>query len=191
MNRHRAGGLCLAGLMALAMPAKSAEREAFDPTASTAGITVDLRVAGKVDGAFHRIEGELEPASGGRWRVQVRIDSRELTLDGPDWMLRSTRSAKFLDVENHPRIVFVSRPFDRALLRTGGELGGELELRGRSRTVAFRLDPSACEDPGRGCPIRVAGRISRRGFGMTSQRLWLRDDVDFDFRVRLRDPAPR
>jgi polyisoprenoid-binding protein YceI len=189
MNRQRAGGLCLAGLMALAMPAKSAEREPFDPTASSAGITVDLRVAGKVEGAFRRIEGELEPASGKRWRVQVRIETSELTLDGPDWMLRSTRSPKFLDVDNHPRIVFVSAPFDRALLRTGGELAGELELRGRSRKVAFRLDPSTCDAPGRGCAIRVAGSISRRDFGMASQRLWLRDAVGFDFRVRLSEVA--
>lgn len=189
MNRHRAGGLCLAGLMALAMPAKSAEREPFDPTASSAGITVDLRVAGKVEGAFQRIEGELEPASDDRWRVQVRIETNQLTLDGPAWMLRSTRSEKFLDVKNHPRIVFVSRPFDRGLLRSGGELAGELELRGQSRTVAFRLDPATCADPGRGCPIRVAGSISRRAFGMESQRLWLRDEVGFDFQVHLRDPA--
>jgi polyisoprenoid-binding protein YceI len=185
MKRHRAGGLCLAGLMALAMPAKSVEREPFDPARSTAGITVDLRVAGEVDGRFGRIEGELEPAEGGLWRVQVRVDARELVLDGPGWMQRSTRSPRFLDVERHPRIIFVSLPFKRALLHDGGALAGDLDLRGRQKRVAFRLEPAACDQPGRDCPIRVRGSVSRREFGMTAQRLWLRDEVGFDFGVRL------
>jgi polyisoprenoid-binding protein YceI len=189
MNRSRAGGLCLAGLMALAMPVKSAEREPFDPDASAAGITVDLRVAGKVDGRFGTIEGELQPVDDERWQVQVRIDARDLTLDGPAWMLRSTRSSRFLDVERHPQIVFVSLPFKRALLSSGGELAGDLELRGKRKRVAFRIEKAECAAPGRDCPIHVRGSVSRRGFGMTAQRLWLRDAVGFDFRVRLRDPS--
>ena len=184
---NRAGGLCLAGLLALAMPARSADTEPFDPKASDAGITVDLRVAGKVDGRFGKLAGELRPADGDRWQVVARIDARTLVLDGPAWMQRSTRSAKFLDVEKHPRIDFESTPFARDLLRTGGELAGDLTLRGRSGRVAFRVEPADCDQPGRDCPIRVRGTVSRKAFGMTSQRLWLRDAVGFDFHVRLRD----
>lgn len=188
----RTGGLCLAGLLALAMPARSADIEPFDPKASEAGITVDLRVAGKVDGTFGTIAGELQPADSDRWQVVVRIDSRSLAIDGPGWMQRSTRSAKFLDVEKYPRIDFTSVPFDRGLLRSGGELAGDLTLRGRTGRVAFRIEPAACDDPGRGCPIHVRGTVSRRAFGMTAQRFWLRDAVGFDFHVRLRDDrAPR
>lgn len=191
MNRHRAGGLCLAGLMALAMPVKSVVREPFDPAASKAGITVELRVAGNVDGRFRRIEGELEPVAGNLWQVQVRVDVRELKLDGPAWMQRSTRSPRFLDVERYPEIRFVSLPFDRKLLRSGGKLAGDLDLRGRHKRVTFRLEPADCDDPGRGCPIRVRGTVSRREFGMTAYRLWLRDEVGFEFGVRLRAQAAR
>jgi polyisoprenoid-binding protein YceI len=188
---NRAGGLCLAGLMALAMPARSADTEPFDPAASHADITVDLRGAGRVGGRFGKIAGELRPADGERWRVHARIDARSLKLDGPGWMQRSMRSPKFLDVENHPRIDFESVAFERALLRTGGELAGDLTLRGRTRHVRFRIEPAACDDPGRGCPIQVRGSVSRRAFGMVSQRVWLRDAVGFDFDVGLRDhPAP-
>jgi len=186
-----AGGLCLAGLMALAMPARSADTEPFDPAASDAGIAVVLRVAGRVDGRFGKIDGELRPADGERWRVHARIDARSLVLAGPAWMQRSMRSPKFLDVENHPRIDFESVSFDRALLRTGGALAGDLTLRGRTARVAFRIEPATCDDPGHGCPIRVRGTVSRKAFGMGAQRLWLRDAVDFDFDVGLRDhPAP-
>ena len=56
--------------------------------------------------------------------------------------------------------------------------------------VAFRLEPAECDAPGRGCPIRVRGTVSRRQFGMVAQRLWLRDEVGFDFQVRLQAEAP-
>lgn len=187
MIRSWLGALCLAGLVGMAMAAPT--RESFDPARSSASFGVSLRLSGDVPGRFERIEGELEPEPDGRWRVRVRVDARDLDLDGPGWMLRSTRSKSFLDVDRHPEIRFTSEPFERALLLGGGPLQGQLDLRGRSRTVAFTLAPSACKRPGHGCDIRVLGRVSRRSFGMNSQRMWLRDEVAFDFRVRLRKAA--
>jgi polyisoprenoid-binding protein YceI len=186
MSRAWLGAICLAALAVSAMAAP--QRESFDPETSEARFAVNLRLAGDVDGRFHAIEGELEPADGKQWRVQVRVDARELEMDGPGWMLRSTRSRSFLDVERHPEIGFVSEPFPRSLLTRGGPLAGELTLRGRSRPVTFTLAPSDCKRPGHGCHIRVYGSVSRRSFGMQSQRLWVGDAVGFDFRVRLRQP---
>lgn len=188
MIRAWAGGLCLAGL-ACASAMAATPRENFDPEASQASFEVNLRMAGTVLGRFHGLEGELQP-SGERWRVRVRLDARELDLDGPAWMVRATRSDKFLDVDRHPDIHFESEPFSRDLLRRGGELAGQLRLRGRLRPVSFRIDPAACPQPGHRCDIRVSGQVSRRAFGMNSQRVWVRDEVGFDFRVRLQ-PAGR
>ncbi len=189
MIRSWLGALCLAGLMGSAMAANT--RESFDPDRSAASFAVKLRVSGDVPGHFGRIEGELEPEGDGRWRVRVRVDARTLDLDGPGWMLRNTRSRSFLDVERHPEIGFTSQAFERGLLLTGGDLDGVLKLRGRSRNVRFFLAQSPCNHPGQGCDIRVLGTINRRSFGMTSQRMWVRDEVVFDFRVRLgKVPAP-
>ena len=55
--------------------------------------------------------------------------------------------------------------------------------------MAFTLLPAGCDRPGRDCDIVVRGVVSRRAFGMHSQRVWVRDEVGFDFRVRLRDPV--
>ena len=187
MIRAWAGGLCLAGLVCASAMA-ALPRDTFDPEASQASFEVHLRVTGAVRGRFHQLEGELQP-SGKQWRVRVRLDARALDLDGPAWMVRSTRSDKFLDVDRHPDIHFESEPFARTLLREGGELTGKLRLRGRTRPVVFRIDPSPCASPGRQCDIHVHGRVSRREFGMSSQRMWVRDDVGFDFRVRLSDPV--
>lgn len=188
MIRAWAGGLCLAGLVGAATAAVPM-RETFDPDRSSAGFEVSLRLAGQVQGRFQRVEGELQP-EGDTWRVRVRLDARELDLDGPAWMVRATRSDKFLDVDRHPDIHFESEPFSRDLLRRGGELAGQLRLRGRLRPVSFRIDPAACPQPGHRCDIRVSGQVSRRAFGMNSQRVWVRDEVGFDFRVRLQ-PAGR
>lgn len=187
MTRYWLGAVCLAGLVGMATA--TPPRESFDPARSAAGFAVKLRLSGGVPGQFRRIDGELEPEPDGRWRVRVRVDARDLELAGPGWMLRNTRSRNFLDVERHPEIRFTSEPFDRALLASGGPIKGQLDLRGRSRPVAFTLAPSACSRPGHGCDIRVLGLVSRRSFGMTSQRMWLRDEVAFDFRVRLRKPG--
>ncbi len=186
MKRAWLGLLCLAGVMGNASAAGTA-REAVDPDASSASFEVSLRVTGPVPGRFRRIEGELIEDDRGRWRVQVRVDARGLELDGPDWMLRNTRSRSFLDVENHPEISFRSAPFAPGLLASGGALKGRLNLRGQSRLVAFTLQPADCDRPGRDCDIVVRGEVSRRAFGMNSQRVWVKDEVGFDFRVRLRD----
>ena len=182
------GALCLACAVGKAA-ASGPAREQFDPAASRATFEVTVRVTGPATGRFPRIEGELVEDDRGRWRVQVRVDTEGLELDGPGWMLRSTRSRNFLDVENHPEIRFRSALFARDLLATGGPLRGRLDLRGASRGVTFTLLPAACQRPGRDCDIVVKGEVSRRAFGMTSQRVWVKDEVGFDFRVRLRDPV--
>lgn len=181
-----AGCFLLLGTAAGANPAPPPE--AFDRDASRAGFTVDLRMAGTVPGRFGAIDGELQPDADGGWRVSVQVDARALRLDGPQWMERVTRSPRFLDVAAHPRIRFESRSFPRALLRDGGELAGTLTLRGVHRDVVFRLVPAACDTPGYACEIRVRGEVDRRAFGMTAQRLLLRDTVGFEFHVRLRPP---
>lgn len=187
MKPARAVGLaCLLGVAAAA--AAAADTPEIDPEASHAGIEVDLRIGGRVQGRFEFLEGRVERVGEDRLQVWVRFDARRLVLDGPGWMDRSMRSPKFLDVQAYPWIRFHSEPFAPALVREGGEMAGELELRGQRRPVRFTVAPSACEEPGTGCEITVTGQVNRRDFGMDAYRVWLRDEVGFDFHVRLRAP---
>lgn len=188
MSPVRAAGL--AGLLWLggALSAVATDAPEIDPAGSYAGIEVDLRLGGRVQGRFQSLEGRIERADGEVLKVWVRLDARRLVLDGPGWMDRSMRSPKFLDVEAHPWIRFESAPFPPALVREGGVMAGELELRGQRRPVRFTVAPSPCEEPGVGCEITVTGQVSRRDFGMDAYRVWLRDEVGFDFHVRLRSP---
>ncbi|GAB2666825.1 YceI family protein [Arenimonas aestuarii] len=160
----------------------------IDPAASRAGIVVDLRLGGRVRGDFQALEGRIDRLEDDRLQVSVRLDARSLVLDGPDWMGRSMRSPKFLDVQAHRWIHFRSEPFASALVRDGGTLAGTVELRGVARPVAFRVEASGCDAPGYDCEIPVAGQVSRRDFGMSAYRVWLHDEVGFDFQVRLQQP---
>ena len=62
---------------------------------------------------------------------------------------------------------------------------GELTLRGQTRPVVFQVQRTQCATPGRGCPIAVTGKVSRHAFGMNAYRWSVRDQVEFEFRVRL------
>jgi len=138
---------------------------------------------------FERFTGELRGGADRGWHVEVRVDGGSLRLGGPEWMQRLIRSEAFLDLARHPDIVFHSEPVSDALLHDGGELRGQLTLRGRTRPVRFELSPPACARPGLDCPLQVRGVVSRHNFGMNGYRLTLRDDVDLDFRLRLREEA--
>jgi polyisoprenoid-binding protein YceI len=162
----------------------------FDPAASHAQFRVRLRILPSATGHFLDVRGELQP-DGAKQRVAVEVDGRKLRFEGPAWMGKVTRSKDFLAVEEHPQIRFVSASFAPKLLRDGGELRGELTLRGTARPVTFRVQKSACPEPGRDCEIVVTGRVSRQAFGMTAYRISVRDGVEFEFRVRLLpEPAP-
>jgi len=185
MRLARLGALLAISLLLVAVSGRAQNsRWLFDPARSSASFHVHMRFLPSPVGTFAKVSGELQNERA-KQRVVVAVDGRSLVLDGPAWMSRVTRSDDFLAVDRYPEISFRSELFDPALLRTGGTLRGQLFLRGIRRDVAFQLPPSACARPGRDCDIEVRGRISRRDFDMTSYRISVKDNVDFDFRVRL------
>jgi polyisoprenoid-binding protein YceI len=162
--------------------------QAIDPRRSSARFLVTLRMRGPAEGRIPGVTGALRGSAATGWRVDVRLDAKGLHFAGPQWMERATRSASFLAVDRYPSIRFASALFDDALLRSGGQLSGELTLRGQRHTVAFTMLPPGCARPGRDCDIRVEGAISRRSFGMTAHRAIVLDRVELHIRVRLQGP---
>ena len=190
MRLARLGALCLLLTLVVVTGRAQNSRVAFDPARSSASFRVHFRFLPAGDGQFTKVSGELQDERA-RQRVLVAVDGRSLKFDGPAWMNRVTRSDAFLAVDRYPEISFRSELFDPGLLRSGGKLSGQLFLRGVRRDVAFRLLPSACQQPGRDCDIEVRGTISRHDFGMISYRFTVKNEVDFDFRVRLlAEPKP-
>lgn len=161
----------------------------IDGPASVAQFWTYPRLLPKSGGRFRQVQGELQGSPQAGWQVQVRIETRSLEFEGPRWMERLTRSDSFLAIERFPEVRFQSGRFADALLRDGGDLHGELSLRGQTRPVIFKLQPGACRPPATECLLQVSGRVNRHNFGMSAYRLTLRDDVDIELQVRLRSGA--
>ncbi|MFT3807956.1 YceI family protein [Arenimonas sp.] len=171
-----------------AMPAQTAWT--IDGPASVAQFWTHPRLLPRSGGRFREVQGELRGSAQTGWQVQVRIDTRSLDFKGPGWMERLTRSDAFLAIDRFPEIRFHSGHFADSVLQHGGELHGELSLRGQTRPVVFELKPGNCGPTATECLLQVNGRVNRHNFGMGAYRLTLRDEVDIDLQVRLRPGAP-
>jgi polyisoprenoid-binding protein YceI len=89
---------------------------------------------------------------------------------------RDIRSAKFLDAENHPRIVFRAGTLSNA----GGRrmLSGELTVRDVSRPVTLAVGQA--EPDGNGFRVRATARIDRYAFGLTAAKGMAARFLDID-----------
>lgn len=182
--------VALAPMAAQAKPPMPAVALAIDGRHSNATFVVHMRMRRPTQGQISGVTGELAGSPDAGWRVRVKVDGRTLRVAGPRWMERVTRSDSFLAVNRYPSIRFESAVFSERVLRQGGPIQGELGLRGLTQPVSFLLLPSECDQPGRNCDIHVQGSISRKAFGMTAYRAMVSDEVEFRFRVRLRQEKP-
>jgi polyisoprenoid-binding protein YceI len=184
-------------LLAVAAPcvaragtAASDEFIRLDSTRSHADFRVKVLWLLGVSGRFGKVEGTVHvDAFRSQLRVDARIDVHAVSMGKrsyEDWV----KSPEFFDAARYPQIEFTSAPFPRARLRTGGELSGELTVRGVRQPVSFELLPSECNEPAYLCPIRVEGAIRRSSFDMGSHSGSLSDRVELDFSVyALAPPA--
>ena len=180
-------------LLALLLLVANAQGHAavIDSSRSDASFSIHPRLPIPSEGRFESLGGSLVVLSAQKWKVEVQVDARKLSFKGPQWLARMARSDAFLDAEKHPNIQFTSVPFSKTLLDKGGELQGQLSLRGLQQSVRFHIEKSHCARPGYDCDLIVHGSVQRREFGMQAYRFSIKDNVDFEFRIRLlADPAP-
>lgn len=172
-------------LLAAVSSAGAAEGELIrlDASRSEVGFKVKVMWLLGVNGRFGKVEGTVrtDPFRN-RLSVDARIDVASVSMGRrsyEDWV----KSDEFFDAASHPQILFESEPFPRARLKSGGELRGDLTMRGVRLPVRFDLRPAECDRPAFDCPIRVDGEVKRSQFGMGSHRGTLADRVDLEFSV--------
>lgn len=174
----------LAGLLLVTLPVR-AETLLIDTDASRASFEVRVLLVKRIDGDFQRVEGVIQrDRAAGRFDVDVRVAADSVRMDKPghaDW----ARSADFFDTARHPWIQFRAEGLPEAMLQEGGEIDGRLTLRGVTRPVRFRLEPSECPRPGVDCAVRAEGAVQRGDFGMDARRIVLGDRVQLDFAIRV------
>ena len=106
------------------------------------------------NGVLTRISAEIDPAS-----IQTGIEQRDAHL----------RSADFFDVEQYPKMAFVSR---EVIANGNGEytVKGELTMRGVTKPVTFAVEVEGTEikDPwgNRRVGATATGKLSRKEWGL-------------------------
>jgi polyisoprenoid-binding protein YceI len=180
------------GILFLLCAASSAPAETLliDTSRSSAGFELRALWVKRIDGRFTRVEGviEREPAQA-RFNVDVRIAAESVTMDKEDHA-RWARSEDFFDAARHPWIQFRADGVPERVLRDGGEIRGDLTLRGATRAIGFQIEPTTCAHPGRDCEVRASGDVQRSDFGMDARRVVLGDKVRLDFAIRTHDHPP-
>jgi polyisoprenoid-binding protein YceI len=170
----------------LSMAATKATQQ-IDPAHSTARFTVHPHLQRAMTGTFDAPTGTLEKLAKGRLRIDFSLKAASVAFADSQRITGLTRSEAFFDAAHHPVVHFRSDPFAASILRDGGTLSGELNLRGTSRPVRFVFAKATCGQPGLACPIHAVGRISRSAFGMTRYKLIVGDAVDIAVDMRLWD----
>lgn len=178
---------CLSLLLCLCCADASVAAQPIDASRSSAEIGVRLRWVKTLYCAVRHFTGEVMQVDQRSQRVSIRFDVRSLDFAGNESFANHARSAEFFDVERYPWAVFESAPFIPALLRDGGDLRGELFLRGVFRPVTFQVQPAKCAHAGHDCAIEVSGKVLRSEFGMTTRRLTVKDGVQITFSLVLED----
>jgi polyisoprenoid-binding protein YceI len=141
----------------------------------------------KLEGRFEYIQGAVSHPAPGLFDVEVKIAAQSLAMKNPehaDW----ARSAEFFDAPRHPWIAFEARNASTALLQDGGELQGQLSLRGVTRPASFELLPASCARPGIDCPVEARGELQRSEFGMDARRWAVSDKVRLALSFKVRQP---
>lgn len=181
--------LWLAGSLVLCTPLAQARESVavVDAGASHFGFELSTHIGQRLKGQFASGQGRLQGLADGRQRVRLQLDTASVQIDGSDMHTRNARGEGFFDADNHPRITFVSEPFDPALLREGGAMRGQLTMRGVTRNETLQVSPSRCQHPGQDCALVVAGSIRRDTYGMTRWRAMVSSQVRLNMQVRLRE----
>lgn len=165
-------------------PAAHGAPVALDPAQSAADFEIRAMWMFDVAGRFGAVTGSVDIDHDARTaRVHARIDVRGVAMrreSYEDWV----KSAEFFDAARYPFVEFVSEPFPLATLDLGGDILGNLTLRGVTRPMSLRLRPSQC--PGEAalrCPVVADGSLQRSEFGMRTRRATLADRVRLHFSV--------
>lgn len=187
-SRHVACILTAALLLSVSVMPSHAVTVVLAPS-SYAAFGVRLLWLKHIRGRFEKLYGNLD------WSPDRHQGVVRAWIDVATVRMRSTRYRRmllgpgFLDAAKYPRIHFVSDPVDQYLLHHGGDLRGQLNMHGVTRSTTFTLQPSQCLAPETTvCILRLHGSVQRSRFGIRMHRTILSDQVQLDLVIVLTPP---
>ncbi|MEE7546700.1 polyisoprenoid-binding protein [Xanthomonas sp. Kuri4-1] len=190
MRLGRGLGLLVLGL-AWALPASAQRVLTMDPVQSRFGFEIRTRLGQRIEGLFPRFDGEIVVLPSGRHQVRLRMYAAQVEIPGKPRYTAWMRGADFFDVARYPVVEFDSIPYDPRVTLDGGDLVGNLTIRGITHLETLRVMPAECARPGYDCDVISRGTVLRGRYGMDNWQVALGDRVTFMLRGRLREaPTP-
>lgn len=164
----------------------------IDPAQSRFGFEIKTRFGMKVEGLFPRFRGEVVTLDDGRRQVRFRLDATQVEIPGKDRYTSWLRGEDFFDVGQYPVVEFESLPYLAEVVKQGGDVVGNLTIRGITHLETLHVSPSECSRPGYDCDVISRGTVLRGHYGMNAWQMALGDRVTFILRGRLQEQeAPR
>lgn len=142
----------------------------IDPAHSAIHFTVRHMMIANVRGEFEQFTGtiELDVEHPENTRVEVEIDAASINTREPQRDAH-LRSADFLDVENHPHIIFKSTRVERTG-ETTARLHGDLTIRDITRPVVLDVEHTGIVTSPwghRSAGFEARAKINRKDWGLT------------------------
>lgn len=141
----------------------------LDPTHTTAGFVARHLMVTKVRGSFTDISGSITVAENPLESTAEATMAADSFTTGHDERDAHVKSADFLDIENHPTLIFRTL----SITATGGStfaVVGELSIRGEAREITLDVEiDGVARDPWGGDRVAVStrGEINREDWGLT------------------------
>lgn len=182
--RQRMRRSALLALVLLVSPV-SARELLLDPDHSRVRFSIPVLWLFHREGDFADLALRVDvDESTGLADIEARVQVASARMDSPA-DVTTLKSRDYFDALNHPEIRFTASGVPLAVIRQGGELPGQLSLRGVTREIRFQLAPVPCEiaDPGGYCPFELAASIRRHDYGMSARRGILGDEVSVAIRI--------
>ncbi|NLG61324.1 MAG: YceI family protein [Candidatus Cloacimonetes bacterium] len=155
--------------MSQATQATATSTWTIDPAHTVVEFSVRHLMITTVKGRFGAVSGTLvlDESDITRSKVEVEIDAGSIDTreDKRDAHLRS---ADFFDVENHPKLTFVSRRVERSGDRL--KVTGDLTIRGTTKEITLDVeDLGRVKDPWGGdrAAFTATGKLNRSEYGLT------------------------
>ncbi|WDS34879.1 YceI family protein [Pseudoxanthomonas sp.] len=177
------------GLTLCAAAAAQSRAMPLDKQHTRLGFELSTRWGQTLEGQFPRYDGVVNVLPDGRHQVSLRMYTADVQIADHERYAKWARGSAFFDSKRWPEVVFVSHPYDAATLIGGGQIAGELVIRGIRRPETLTVEPAQCLRPALDCDVVLSGAVRRSDYEMDSLKLAINDRVVFLLHARLEPPG--
>jgi len=161
----------------------------IDASSSKVGFCVNSQFK-RVEGNFREFQGGMALSKEGAGKAQTLVMIQAASLDTDGALIESLiKSERFFDVENYPKILFVSTGFEWTSSTTA-RLMGNLTLHGVTKPVVFNVTLTDIKDKSAGegeqIMVKATTKVSRTEFGMDTLSALVDDNVQLCMSVKAR-----